>query len=99
MLAAARNGTVVPGNPSGQITPEEHNLLDLSEVSQFTSWSYSLEIARRFADSRGRGGVVLRLVKDEPIEGDQWSWHDSPDVHQEQEVLLRGIRIGAEVLP
>jgi len=98
MIAAARNGIVVPGDPSGDITPEEHNFLDESAISPFTSWTYSLMVARRFAASRGPGGVVLRLPKDIPQENDSWSWHDSPDIHHEQEVLLKGVRMGAEVI-
>jgi hypothetical protein len=99
MLAAARNGIVVPGDVNGDFTADEHNLLDRSADSPFTSWTYSLSVARRFAASRGIGGVVLRLPKDEPTDSDDWSWHDSPDFHREQEVLLRGVRIGVEVLP
>ena len=99
MLAAARAGTVIPGDPDGDITPEEHNLLDESALSPFTSWSYSFDVAKRFAERRGPGGVVLCLIKDDMVEGDAWSWHASPDIHREQEVLLKGVRIDAEVLP
>lgn len=99
MLEAARAGIVVPGDLNGDITPVEHNLYDESAISPFTSWTYTLSVARRFANSRGSGGVVLRLLKDDPMQGDLWSWHDSPDIHREQEVLLRGVRIGIEVLP
>jgi hypothetical protein len=98
MIAAARNGTVVPGDPLGDITPEEHNFLDESVISPFTSWTYSLTVARRFASSRGPGGVVLRLAKSTPGDNDSWSWHDSPDIHREQEILLKGVRMGAEVV-
>jgi hypothetical protein len=100
MRAAALKGTVVPGDPEGDITPEEHNLLDESTASPFTSWSYSETIARRFAASRGPGGVLLCLPISNPGEEDAgWSWEQSPDVYDEQEILLRGIRMGAEVMP
>jgi hypothetical protein len=42
MRAAALRGTVVPGD----LTSEEHNLLDESTISPFTSWTYSETIAR-----------------------------------------------------
>jgi hypothetical protein len=100
MRAAALNGTVVPGDPEGEMTPEEHNLLDESAISPFTSWSYSEDIAIRFARSRGPGGVVLRLpIDDARKEGTGWSWETSPDYKNEQEILLRGVRMGAEVMP
>ena len=100
MRAAALNGTVVPGDPDGDVTPEEHNLLDESTISPFTSWTFSETIARRFANSRGPGGVVLRLpMNAAPCSSDTWSWVRSPDYYNEQEILLRGVRMGAEVMP
>jgi hypothetical protein len=99
MRSAALNGVVIPGDPNGDVTPEEHNLLDESIASPFTSWTYSERIARRFADSKGPGGVLLRLPIASPLEGgDTWSWEQSPDRYNEQEILLRGVRIGAEVV-
>jgi hypothetical protein len=53
MLAAAMTGAVVPGDLLGELTPEEHNFLDESSISCFTSWTYSLDVARGFANSRG----------------------------------------------
>jgi hypothetical protein len=100
MRAAAAKGIVVPGDPNGNTTPEEHNLLDESTRSPFTSWTYSEAIARRFANSKGPGGVLLRLPSDgPPSRGEGWSWQQSPDFHNEQEILLRGVRMGAEVMP
>ena len=97
-IADARSGIVTPGDPLGEMTPEEHNVLNESGCSPFTSWTYSLEVARRFAKRPARGGIVLRVTKDEPGPRDNWEWVDSPDQHNEQEVLLRGVRIGLEVL-
>jgi hypothetical protein len=98
MRAAALKGTVIPGDPSGTITPEEHNLLDASIASPYTSWTHSRIIAQRFANSRGPGGVLLRLPFHPPAPRDNWSWQQSPDIHNEQEILLRGVRMGAEVV-
>ncbi len=97
MRAAALKGTVVPGDPNGDMTPEEHNLLDLSDASPFTSWTFSERLANDYAKSRGPGGVLLKLPYDFPTGGDVWSWYESPDVYFEQEVLLKGIRMGAGV--
>ena len=100
MRAAALNGTVVPGDPEGTLSPEEHNLLDESTISPFTSWTYSETIARRFALSRGPCGILLRLpIEQPPTSGPGWSWEESPDFHNEKEILLRGVRMGAEVMP
>jgi len=97
MRAAALKGIVVPGDPKSDMTAEEHNLLDLSDASPFTSWTFSEDIAAVFARTRGPGGVVLKLPYDLPTTNDVWSWHESPDVYFEQEILLKGIRIGAGV--
>ena len=86
----------VPGDPSSTMSAEEHNVLDLSAYSPFTSWTASLELARRFASP---GGVVLKVATGSPGPGELWSWEYSPDSYLEQEVLLRGFRMGIEVLP
>jgi hypothetical protein len=99
MRVAALAGTVVPGDPSGDVSPEEHNVLNESAMSPFTSWTYSETIARRFANSRGPGGVMLRLLIGRPEACDRWSWVRSPDYYNEQEILLRGVRMEAEVMP
>ncbi len=96
MRAAALKKTVIPGDPNGDMTPTEHNRLDLSDASPFTSWSASIEVARRFAKSRGSGRVLLRLPRSEPQPGDSWSWHESPDTFGEKEIILKGIRMDAE---
>lgn len=98
MLSQALQVVVAPGDLDSDMTAEEHNLLDESSASCFTSWTYSLQIARRFGRRHGPGGVVLRLPKDEAATTDGWSWHTSPDIHKEREVLLCGVRLDAEVL-
>jgi len=96
-LDDAMQGRVAPGNPSGTLTPEQHNLGgDLSD-SPFTSWTHDPSVARSFADSQGPGGVVLRTETGAPPPGANWSWEQSPDVFHEQEVLLRGSRENLEV--
>jgi hypothetical protein len=99
MRAAALKGTVVPGDPHGDMTPEEHNLLDLSDASPFTSWTFRREIAESYSASRGPGGILLSLPYHPPSETDTWSWHESPDDFFEQEILLKGVRMGAGVTP
>ncbi len=96
-LAAALTGVVVPGDVNGTITPEQHNLRDISARSPFTSWTHLRDVAVAFAESSGSGGVVLRLPVGTPSPGSTWKWVGSPDVWLEQEVLLHGVRIGAEV--
>jgi len=96
-LSAALEGNVVPGNPHGTITPEEHNLGGVSANSPFTSWTRDRHVARMYATSSGPGGVVLRLPVGNPTPGDTWSWEWSPDEYLEGEVLLRGPRSGATV--
>jgi hypothetical protein len=99
MRAAALTGTVVPGDPNGDITPEEHNRLDESIMSPFTSRTHSETIATRFAESRGPGGIVLRLPIDPASDPEgHWTWVQSPDAFGEEEILLRGIRMDAEVI-
>jgi hypothetical protein len=57
------------------------------------------EIAQSYAMSQGAGGIVPELPTGVPPPGATWSWEWSPDVFGEQEVLLRGVRNGAKVLP
>ena len=97
-LDAARKGWATPGNVNGIITPEQHNTGDLLEESPFTSWTTKLEIAKIFALRNGPGGVILRLPTGAPPPGATWSWEWSVDEYGESELLLRGIRGGAEVL-
>jgi hypothetical protein len=98
MLGAAKLGIVAAADEDSDMTPEEHNLMFMSEASPYTSWSYSYSIARLHAARQRRGGVVLRLLKTDPEPGDLWSWESSPDKFREQEVLLRGRRMDAEVV-
>ena len=94
---AAITGVIVPGDVSGLVTPEQHNLGDSSAHSSYTSWTHLREVAMNFAVSRGSGGLLLRLPLGAPGNTDGWTWEMSPDVWLEEEVLLRGVRIGAEV--
>ena len=88
---------VTPGDPNGQMTPDEHNLLNESGCSPYTSWTYSLAVARRFAQWPAPGGIVLKVVKDESV-SQSWEWVESLDYYNEREVLLRGVRIDCEVM-
>ena len=97
-LAAARNGMVIPGSLTGTITAQLHNEgfpADLA-VSPFTSWTVRRSVAEARA-SLYSIGVLLRLPA-EPVSGPGWQWEGSPDEFLEYEVLLRGIRMDAEVL-
>jgi hypothetical protein len=98
MIAAARLGIVVPGDPNGSTTPEAHNFGRESDLmrSPFTSWSERKSVAQAHANIHP-GGVVLRLSS-LPSRGNGWSWELSPDEQWEDEVLLRGLRMDAEVL-
>jgi hypothetical protein len=97
-FAAASTGVVVPGEISADVTAEQHNLRDVSASSCYTSWTHDREIAIAFGRSRGPGGLLLRLPIGSPKSGDSWHWESSPDMWMEEEVLLFGVRIGAEVL-
>jgi RHS repeat-associated protein len=97
-LIAARRGSAVPGNRHGTATPEEHNLGGVSADSPFTSWTRDPNVAASHALKEGPRGVILRVPTGPPPKGASRSWQWSPDIYHEQEVLLRGIRHGAEVL-
>jgi hypothetical protein len=88
----------VPGNLSGDISPEAHNLGGQAVDSQFTSWTRDPSIAFMHANKNGTGGVVLKVPEGAPPSNASWSWQWSPDVWGESEVLMRGTRSGAEVL-
>jgi len=96
-LAAARRGIVTPGDMDGTVTPAEHNRGDVSADSPYTSWTFDRSIAESHADEYGPGGVILMLTFSAPEPGDKWSWEGSPDLFDEDEVLLRGYRTGATV--
>ena len=101
-LDAARQGIVFAADPNAQLTPGVHHAGMVSGRSQFTSWTYDLQVARRFARSKvppGPLGIVLRLEKTEPQPGSEWKWKTSPGENgDEHEVLLQGRRMDAEVL-
>jgi hypothetical protein len=96
-IDAARKGLVVPGDANGTVTPEQHNRGGVSENSPYTSWTFDREIAESHADDYGRDGVILKLPLTDPEPSDTWSWETSPDLLDEQEILLRGYRSGATV--
>jgi hypothetical protein len=98
MKAAALLGIVIPGNLEGNITAEQHTIEDVSERSPYTSWTRNEQVARGYANSRGTGGVLLRVSEGAPESEDSWFWEYSDDPWGEDEVLLRGIRMGLEVL-
>lgn len=79
------------------MTAEEHNELDRPERSPFTSWTHSREWAVKRALRHGPGGVLLRVPSAAPATTDTWNLKYSPDICGEQEILLRGIRMGIEV--
>jgi hypothetical protein len=50
-------------------------------------------------DKTSPGGVLLRVPQSPPSQGDSWHWEYSPDDYFEEEILLHGIRMDAEVIP
>jgi len=96
-LAEALRGRAVPGDIRGRVTPEEHNRGDVSDVSPYTSWTTERDVAEYHARSFGPGGVILILSSAGPEPNDAWAWERSPDIFEEQEILLRGPRSGATV--
>jgi len=98
-LEAAKEGTAIPGDADGLVTAAEHNAGGYSAESPYTSWSTNESTARWFANSNGPGGVVLRAPYEPPPPGATWSWEASPDLFNEGEILLRGVRTGLEVIP
>jgi hypothetical protein len=98
-MAEAERGMIAPGNAFGTIAPEDHNDGRVSHMSPYTSWTYNRAVAEFHARKSGPGGIVLQLPAGPPQPGDTWSWEWSPDRFGEQEVLLRGKRTGATVIP
>ncbi|ROI04548.1 hypothetical protein EGI16_07725 [Chryseobacterium sp. G0240] len=81
----AIKGMAVP--LGGHSDPESHNWGDTESV--FTSWTVNRNVALKFANNNGSGGVLLQKT---------FSIHKiipSPDKYNEQEILIRGIVIGA----
>jgi hypothetical protein len=97
-IAAARVGIVIPGRIDGLISPEDHNRGFLEHQSPFTSWTDDRKFAESIRDIYGPGGVLLRVAEEAPLPGDTWSWEGSPDKYLERERLMRGVRIGIEVV-
>jgi len=97
-LNAAKKGDVVPGNVNGTVTSDMHNAGGHAANSPFTSWTRDPNIAAQHAAKNGNGGVILRVPQGAPPKGSQWGWDWSRDIYGEQEVLMRGVRTGVEVL-
>jgi hypothetical protein len=94
----ALQGNAYPRNPDGLTSAEAHNLggpEDLAD-SPFTSWTHRLDVAQLYA---GDDGAILQWQTGAPPPGAAWKFEWSPDVWQEQEVLIRGPIEGAQVLP
>lgn len=92
-------GTATPANPTGQVTPQMHNLGGFSHDSPFTSWTHDYGVAQTNARKQGpTGGVILVARVGQPPPGAQWNWEQSPDVWGEQEIFLRGVRTGLQVI-
>lgn len=94
----ASMGIVVPGDPLGTATAEEHNEGGIQEKSAYTSWTCNRATAEFFRDRDGPGGLLLRVEQTAPGPEDTWFWEWSIDLFFEEEVLLHGIRIGVEVI-
>jgi hypothetical protein len=96
-LADAMEGRIMPGMIHGSVSPEQHNRGNVSDISPYTSWTAEREVAEYNARRFGPGGVILILPSAGPEPHDEWSWEPSPDIFDEQEILLRGRRGGATV--
>ena len=95
--AAAKNGVIVPGNVSSTVSPEEHNRGGWSAGSPFTSWTPDEQLARSYACAEKGHGTLVCVDEADPGPDDTWEWVRSPNNFGEEEVLLKGIRIGVEV--
>lgn len=96
-IDAAHAGTVIPGRVNGTVSAAAHNADALNVAkSPFTSWTSNLSVAETNAMKAGQGGVILRI----PYLPNQQKglWQASPDIFQESEILMRGIRHGLEVM-
>jgi hypothetical protein len=97
-IADARVGIARPGNLNGLVTPLMHNSGGHSTHSPYTSWTHNRDVAVTHARKCGlNGGVILEANADAPTPGAQWNWEYSPDRWLEQEVLLKGVRMGLSV--
>ena len=76
-----------------------HNMGGYEAQSPFTSWTPKPEIAALHAAKHGPGGVVLRVPTGAPPPGATWRWeYQYHDEYAELEILLKGIRDGADVI-
>ncbi len=97
-IQLARQGIVQAASPASETTAAEHNAEGLSELSPFTSWTYDKEVALRYARRHGPGGLLLQVPIGGPDPTERWNWDYSPDIWGEREVLMRGVRLGIEVI-
>jgi len=97
-IESARQGIARPANPQGTATPQEHNEDENWLESPYSSWTQTRSVAEFHRDKTGPGGVLMRVPVGSAGPKDTWSWERSPDQYFEDEVLLRGIRIGIEVI-
>ena len=95
---AAWMGMAVPGNIHGTVSAIAHNLGNFAADSPFTSWTDLRSVAEFHRDKDGAGGLLLRVPLGGPAAGESWRWEYSPDVYGERERLLRGVRMGIEVV-
>ncbi|MCH9808667.1 MAG: hypothetical protein K0U74_13125 [Alphaproteobacteria bacterium] len=95
-LGYAEQGIVYPGDPLGDVTPEAHNEGRVAS-SPYTFWTTKEGYAIEMANRHGPGGVVLRVPQAAPPAGATWRWEFSPDSFGESEILMKGVRHGAEV--
>ncbi|UXT50568.1 hypothetical protein FY136_14650 [Agrobacterium tumefaciens] len=93
----ARRGVIKPGDELSNLSPEEHNAGGFSSVSPYTSWTDAISVARRFADTHGPGGVVVKVPRGAPPPGASWKWEFSFDEYMEREILLKGSRNDATI--
>jgi hypothetical protein len=94
-LKEAMQGRVAPGNIYGVFSPDQHNRGGVSEMCPYTSWTAERKVAEYHARRFGPGGVILKLPPNDPERREAWSWEQSPDIFEEQEILLRRPRSGA----
>jgi hypothetical protein len=97
-LQECQRGIVRPADVNGGVSPEQHNEGGFSAMSPFTSWTHDRGRAVWYANRRGAGGLLLRVPEGNPGPNEDWIWVWSPDVWEEDEVLLRGVRMGVEVI-
>lgn len=97
-LQDAKQGIARPAKPGSLISAEQHNLGFVSGLSPFTSWTHDRQRALWFGNRYGPGGVLLQVPIGAPNPAETWSWIYSNDLWDEDEVLMRGVRLNIEVI-